>query len=141
MNPVEIASIDGFNAAKTQGPVSVVFFYKSNLMSKQSFLNNIQSLCYLASTLSVRNLYYFQANELSYILDNYLQVYAHQGILVFRDGNLLDYMEDFNKNDFELILNYPSARGCLNVPVDNDTKIVKKILREEREKGVTVKKV
>ncbi|KAJ2864146.1 hypothetical protein FB639_005229, partial [Coemansia asiatica] len=80
-------------------------------------------------------------DQLANILPSYFGLSLSQGVLIFRDGNLLDYIEDFNKADFERVISAPSTQSCLQVPIDGDTRLIKQTVREERAKGVSVKKV
>ncbi|KAJ1882246.1 hypothetical protein H4R99_002919 [Coemansia sp. RSA 1722] len=130
-----------FHEAKTKRPLSVIFFYDGRDMSHSTFLSQSDPLSRYAITRGINNLHYFRTDQLANILPAYFSLYLPQGILVFRDGNLLDYMEDFNYKDFEKTINAPSTQSCLPVPINSDTKLIKQTIREERAKGISVKKV
>ncbi|KAI7830783.1 hypothetical protein BX661DRAFT_223601 [Kickxella alabastrina] len=91
-----------FNSARAMVPMSIIFFYNHNV------------------------LYYFRTADVSELATR-LHLVLNMGVLFFRNGRLLEYMDDYDKAEFQRIIKLPLTHEFMKEPVTEEMKEIKRL--------------
>ncbi|KAJ1887232.1 hypothetical protein LPJ66_009224 [Kickxella alabastrina] len=123
-----------FNSARAVVPMSIIFFYNHNVVTFNNFVSNMATLSTCAIENNVDKLYYFRTADVSELATK-LHLVLNMGVLFFRNGRLLEYMDDYDKAEFQRIIKLPLTHEFMKEPVTEEMKEIKSLKRASNNKN------
>ncbi|KAJ1889437.1 hypothetical protein LPJ66_008033 [Kickxella alabastrina] len=106
--------------------MSIIFFYNHNVVTFNNFVSNMATLSTCAIENNIHKLYYFRTADVSELATR-LHLVLNMGVLFFQNGRLLEYMDDYDKAEFQRIIKLPLTHEFMKEPVTEEMKEIKRL--------------